>query len=53
MHAMETGVPFLDLTGDDAPGPSRVKEEEDGGAGPSGVKEEPKDLYWAFDPRYQ
>ena len=50
MHDMETGVPFLDLTGDDAPGPSCVKEEDDGGAGPSGVKEEPKDPYWAFDP---
>ena len=52
MHAQETGVPFLDLTGD-APGPSRVKEEDDGGAGTSGVKEEDKDPYWAFDRRYQ
>ena len=53
MHAMENGVLFLDLTGDDASGPSRVKEEDDGGAAHSGVKEEPKDPYWAFDPRYQ
>ena len=42
MHAQETGVPFFDLTGDDV-GPIGVKKEDDGGARPSGVKEEAKD----------
>ena len=44
MHAQKTGVPFFDLTGDDA-GPSSVKKEDDGGAGPNDVKEEAKDPY--------
>ena len=52
MHAQETGVSFLDLTGD-APGPCHVKEEDDGGAGTSGDKKEEEDPYWAFDRRYQ
>ena len=44
--AKEKGVPFFDLTVDDGPGPSRVKEEDDGGAwtggagSSGGVKEE-------------
>ena len=53
MHAQETDVPFLDLTGD-ALGPSRVKKEDDGGAGTSGVNKEEEDPYWAvFNRRYQ
>ena len=56
--AKERGVPFFDLTGDD--GPSRVKEEDDGGAwssggaGPSRVKEEEEeDPYYAFRRRHR
>ena len=51
MHAQETGVPFFDLIDDDA-GPSGVKKDDDGSAGPIDVKEEAKDPYWAFDRRY-
>ena len=54
MHAIETGVPFVDLTGDGDAGPSRVKKEDDG-AGTSGVKkeEEDEDPYYAFRSRYR
>ena len=60
--AKEKGVPFFDLTVDDGPGPSRVKEEDDGGAwtggawSSGGVKEEVKeeeDPYYAFRRRYR
>ena len=59
--AKEKGVPFFDLTVDDGPGPSHVKEEDDGawtvGAWSSGgVKEEAteeEDPYYAFRRRYR
>ena len=52
MHAQETGVSFFNLTGA-VPGPSYVKKEDDDDAGPSGVKEQAKNSYWAFNPLYQ
>ena len=56
--AKEKGVPFFDLTVD-GPGPSRVKEEDDGGAwtggawSSGGVKEEEEDPYYALRRRYR
>ena len=54
MHAIATGVPFVDLTDDGGVGPSRVKKEDDG-VGASGVKkeEEDEDPYYAFSRRYR